>query len=46
MTTKKQYTTPSTTMVEFHSGFVCQVTSVNGGTLGFGGEGGGAIDPM
>jgi hypothetical protein len=44
MTTKKQYTTPSTTMVEFHSGFVCQVTSVRGG-LGFGGKGD-SIDPM
>ena len=37
MTTKKQYIIPYTTTVEFHSGFVCQVTSVRGG-LGFGGK--------
>lgn len=44
MTTKKQYITPSTTMVEFHSESVCLVTSVRGG-LGFGGKGD-SIDPM
>ncbi len=46
MTTKKQYIIPYTTTVEFRSESVCLITSVKGGTLGFGGEGGGTIDPM
>ena len=45
MTTKKQYIIPYTTTVEFRSESVCLITSVRGG-LGWGGESGGAIDPM
>ena len=35
---KKNYMIPSTTTVAIQSGFVCQVGSVQGGTLGFGGN--------
>ncbi|MBQ4395537.1 MAG: hypothetical protein II825_09635 [Paludibacteraceae bacterium] len=45
MKTKKQYIVPSTTSVEFRSESICLITSVRGG-LGWGGEGGGPIDPM
>ena len=35
---KRNYIIPSTVTVAIQSGFVCQVGSVQGGTLGFGGE--------
>ena len=35
---KRNYIIPSTTTAEIQSGFVCQVASVQGGTLGFGGN--------
>lgn len=41
---KKNYIIPSTTISAIQSGFVCQVASVQGGTLGFGGEQS-SIDP-
>lgn len=41
---KKNYIIPSTTTIAIQSGFVCAVASVQGGTLGFGGNED-AIDP-
>ena len=35
---KKNYIIPSTATVAIQSGFVCQVASVQGGTLGWGGN--------
>ena len=35
---KKNYMIPSTTTAVIQSGFVCVVGSVQGGTVGFGGE--------
>ncbi len=45
---KKTYIIPSTTSVSLLSGIVCQVGSVHGGTLNYGGGAapGGSVEPI